>query len=325
MKKSIPLSVAALATAALALAALSGAPAQADDHDSNAVDPLPPPSYAVASASPDWLPTPAGLAYKSCVHQVPDGAEVSEDGTVALNGVVLDKIPPCAYSGMVKVPRVADQGIGSAAAPPVPLTDGWWLDSWWTSSSQIVSHTAKWTVPPNPTSNGATVFLFPSVEPSGSGGGIVQPVLQWGVSAAGGGDYWRMANWFVPSGTGSAVFGSLVSTTAGRTITGTMTRSSGTSASWTIGFTQSSPGTGAWLTVGTGITSWKAVQGGVLEVYYASACNKLPNTTSVKFSGIAVQSPSGGITPSWTNNRRVTSCSSISSTSTTTTLGWKTC
>lgn len=326
MKRTVRVFVAAFATAAIVCAPVSGSPARADDQSTDAGAPVPPPSYAIAAASPDWLPTPAGLAHKSCVHQVPNGSNVSEDGTVSLNGVVVDKIPPCPYTGMVAVPKAAstDQSApSSAAAPPVPLANGWWLDSWWTSPSQVVSHTAKWTVPANPTSNGAVVFLFPSIEPSNTGSAIVQPVLQWGVSAAGGGNYWRMANWFVPS-SGSAVHSPLYATAAGRAITGTMTRSSGTDARWRIGYTQSSGLSGS-LSVATGITSWKAVQGGVLEVYNASACNKLPNTTSVKFSSIAIKSPSGSITPSWTNHRRVTSCStSISSTSTTTTVGWKT-
>lgn len=320
------LSVPILASAILAVAAIAGGPAYADGRGSAEVDPLPPPSYAVASTSPDWVLTPAGLAYKSCVHHVPDGASVSANGDVLVNGVVVDTIPDCPYSGMVAVPVAASpeqSRASSAIRPPVPAPDGWWLDSWWTSSSQIVSLTARWTVPPNPTSNGATIFLFPSIEPAANGGGIVQPVLQWGVSAAGGGNYWRMANWFVP-GSGSAVFGTLHTVTAGQAITGTLTRSSGTSAVWNVGFTLPS-GTSTTLVTNTGVTSWKAVQGGVLEVYGATSCAKLPNTTSVKFSSIAVRSSSGAVTPSWTNNRRVTSCSSsISSSSTTTTLGWRT-
>ena len=40
---------------------------------------LPPPSWAEASASPDWVPTPPGLAFKGCVHEVPDRAIVSAD------------------------------------------------------------------------------------------------------------------------------------------------------------------------------------------------------------------------------------------------------
>jgi hypothetical protein len=284
-----------------------------------------PPSYAVAAASTDWVPTPAGLAYRSCVHQVPNGADVSASGEVMLNGVKIQKIPTCPYSGTVAVPVENDSTGGFAPTtvdPPDPLHSGWWLDSWWTSSKQVVSLTAKWTVPPAPTLNGATVFLFPSVEPSDSGGAIVQPVLQWGSSVAGGGNSWTIASWFVP-GNGIALFSPLVYTAAGRTLTGTMTRGSSSASRWIISLDQTS-GVDTMLSVDTNITSWKAVQGAVLEVYGASSCGRLPNTSSVKFSSITAKSSSGTLTPSFSDNRRVTSCNSkISHTNTTTTLGWK--
>jgi len=329
MNKVIRTSISTFASAAFVFAALSGAPAQADDlsTSASAVVPIPPPSYAVASASGDWVSTPAGLAYKSCVHQVPDGAAVSQGGDVSVNSVVVDTISACPYSGFVTVPEAAssDQTMAGipdpeAANPPVPLADGWWLDSWWTSSKEVVKLSAQWKVPANPASDGAALFFFPSVETSNSPA-IVQPVLQWGNTGAGGGNYWGIANWYVPN-SGSAITSSLHSTAAGRTITGTMTRSSGTASYWDISFTQST-GDGASLYTDTGRTSWKEVQGGVLEVYYASSCSRLPNASSVTFSKIAVSTTSGAASPSFSNNRNVTSCSSsISSTSTTTKLGW---
>jgi hypothetical protein len=309
---------------AAALAALLAAPAQADAENTDPVAKLPPPSYAVASASPDWLPAPGGLAYKACVHEVPDGAQLDDDGTVSLNGIVIDELPPCPYAGNVPAPEasVSQSLASSAAGAPVPLASGWWLDSWWTSTPQIRSLASTWKVPANPASNGATIFLFPSVTPA-DGSAIVRPVLQWGVSAAGGGNYWRMANWFVKGGTNA--HGSLHAVTTGQTIKGTMFRASGTTAVWNIGFTDPNGGGNVLFGVNTGVTSWRAIQGGVLEVYSASGCNKLPNTTSVKFSSIVVTSTAGTVTPSWTHHRRVTSCStSISSTNSTTTLGWKT-
>ena len=55
--------------------------------------------------------------------------------------------------------------------------------------------TTEWTVPPAPaTQNGQTIFLFPGIQNSTM---IYQPVLQWGPSAAGGGNYWAVASWYV--------------------------------------------------------------------------------------------------------------------------------
>jgi hypothetical protein len=50
---------------------------------------------------------------------------------------------------------------------------------------------------------------------------IIQPVLQWGSSAAGGGPYWAIASWFV--GGAHTVYSELKIVNAGDTILGNMT------------------------------------------------------------------------------------------------------
>jgi len=184
----------ALAATALASGLLGLAPAAATASTSSDPGPLSPPSYAEAAASPDWVATPAGLAYKSCVHEVPNNAVVSiTDGTVVSAGVT-SKIPSCPYSGIVAYPDTASNGSivevptdkNSSTPPPPPLPSGWWVGSWWNSPSQITRLSANWTVPNNPTSNGALIYLFPSIEPT-SGTSIVQPVLQWGQAPLEGG------------------------------------------------------------------------------------------------------------------------------------------
>ncbi|KAJ7092145.1 hypothetical protein C8R44DRAFT_891201 [Mycena epipterygia] len=52
-------------------------------------------------------------------------------------------------------------------------------------------------IPALPAANhGQTVFLFNSIEPN-SGDAILQPVLQYGPSAAGGGSFWALATWYL--------------------------------------------------------------------------------------------------------------------------------
>lgn len=66
-----------------------------------------------------------------------------------------------------------------------------------TGSSPISSFATTWKVPAAPTTNHQqTIFLFNSIEPA-SGNAILQPVLQYGPSAAGGGSYWAVASWYV--------------------------------------------------------------------------------------------------------------------------------
>src|SRR5205823_6555965 len=50
---------------------------------------------------------------------------------------------------------------------------------------------------------------------------ILQPVLQWGVSAAGGGPYWSVASWFVDS-SGHAFHTTLVPVSVGDVLVGEM-------------------------------------------------------------------------------------------------------
>lgn len=290
--------------AALASTVLAGGPlglASTAAIASLSSDPLllPPPSYAEASMSPDWVATPAGLAYKSCVHEVPNDAVVSlSDGTVVSAGVT-SKIPSCPYSGIVAYPDTASDGSivqvptdKNSSTPPPPLPSGWWVGSWWNSPSQITRLSATWAVPNNPTSNGALIYLFPSIEPT-SGTSIVQPVLQWGTGAAGGGNAWNVASWYVTGG--SSVHTALLATAAGHILSGYMSRGSSTSGTWTINVTDTTTGQYRTLGTNTGITSWKTAQGGILEVYSISACNQLPNSTSAHFYYISVTTTAGGL------------------------------
>jgi hypothetical protein len=269
--------------------------------------PLPPPGYAEAAASPDWVLTPAGLVYKSCAHVVPNNAVVSADGSVVAEGVTT-RFAACPYSDIVRPPaapsstapatsRASTESLAQAGR----YSDGWWTGSWWNvpGSYQITGLQTPWSVPPNPTSNGATVFLFPSVEPSNSLQ-IVQPVLQWGPSDAGGGNYWGLASWYV-NGASSYTTG-VLQTSAGHSLIGSMTRPSGTSVMWSIKTTDATTGQYELLSAGTQTTNWNTGQGAVLEVYYASSCTQLPNvSTGLHFGTISVSTNApGGLIPAFT-------------------------
>ena len=76
---------------------------------------------------------------------------------------------------------------------PVPaLPDIAWIEnSQWqnTGADPIISFTTTWIIPPAPNSDDSqTVFLFNGLQPDDAAH-ILQPVLQWGGSGAGGGKY----------------------------------------------------------------------------------------------------------------------------------------
>jgi len=313
---------------------------------------LTPPGWEEASKSPDWVPVPAGLAYKSCVHVIPNGSAVSDDGVVTVGGAVVERIPECPYSGIVSPPRshAAQQALAQAAsngvkdhgasagkgAMDLPYYDGWWIYSNWTSSAQITKLSATWTVPPNPSvSASQLIYLFPSVE-SVPGQAIVQPVLQWGYNQSFGGAYWLVAVWYVYNGNVLAANdpSSALSVTAGHSLSGSMSRPSGTSTAWTVSISDNTVGGSRTATFSTGYASWTLAQGGALEVKRVTACAQLPNTSSVKFNTITVATTAGTVAPTFTSVNNVIGVSGspgpgvplcyagVTATSTATTLSW---
>jgi len=89
-----------------------------------------------------------------------------------------------------------------------------------------------WIVPLAPTTiNGETLFIFCSI---GNGSDtFYQPVLQYGVSAAGGGEYWSIANWYY-NGTQIVSSSLITNISPGTSLQGVLSLTNG---SWTSSFT----------------------------------------------------------------------------------------
>ena len=157
------------------------------------------PGIATAAAAPlrpanvpaSFVSTPGGWIDPSCIHQVPDGATVDgEHGDITLNGTELEHYETCPQSGI----SIAHSGLGG------PGTYGGWVEDVYQYSpagTVFGQVTAEMVVPNAPTQWGATVYYFDGLQSSvTSGCGIIQPVLQWGTSPAGGGDYWTVGAWW---------------------------------------------------------------------------------------------------------------------------------
>ena len=132
--------------------------------------------------------TPVGYRDSAKVHRVPAGygLNIMSDGHV--------RVQSRTTGDYTDFPRP------DTSQARVPFTDnGWATFAWWFNgtSSPIANYNTTWLVPPYPlTYKGQTLFQFNSIEP-GDGTAILQPVLQYGPSAAGGGQYWAVASWFV--------------------------------------------------------------------------------------------------------------------------------
>jgi hypothetical protein len=118
------------------------------------------------------------------------------------------------------MPRQVAQPVGR---PEPALGSGWITYASWsnTTGTPVSRFTTTWTVPTAPTThNGQVIFLFNGIQNSSM---IYQPVLQWGPSAAGGGQKWSVASWYADGQGGPAFHSTLVDVNAGDQLTGVMT------------------------------------------------------------------------------------------------------
>ncbi len=139
--------------------------------------------------------------------------------------------------------KTKNKNADMSAAPANP---NWISEATWTNTNgQPISFvTTTWTVPANPPINvNQTNFIFNGISNS-TETDILQPVLQYGVSAAGGtSTTWRIANWYVwndATGITHAAFTPLIQVNVGSNLTGvinlTGTRADG-SRNYSCGFT----------------------------------------------------------------------------------------
>ncbi|KAF7304217.1 hypothetical protein MIND_00653900 [Mycena indigotica] len=227
---------------------------------------------------------PGGPKAAADVHQIPAGGRIAH---------VNDQVHVFDAAGSI----VKKVSVGVRPTPVrnavAPLQTGWITYASWLNqgSSPISSFTTTWTVPPVPATNhGQTIFLFNSIEPN-SGDAIIQPVLQYGPSAAGGGSFWGVASWYL---VGNSVFNTAVTrVSAGQTLNGviTLTSQSGSSFNYVTSFSNIA---GTSLTVtGAAQLTWATE---TLEAYAVTAISDYP-AGSTKFSGINLKLANGA-TPS---------------------------
>jgi hypothetical protein len=239
------------------------------------------PSYGQLVAShPGWVQVPGELIRPDCIHQIPAGASVSisddskagED--VIQNGAVIAHYEACSESP-----------VPTRHVTPGPTGNGWVEDSNWVTplkkKDNIEWIQGKWQVPWAPKSTGATIFLFNGVEPK-SGSWIMQPVLQYGPSHAGGGNYWTMASWLV----GSSVYvSSLTAVHAGDQLVGTTDETSVASGKleYLIDAYDATSGADSNLTVHSKGIQWGWAFEGVLEAYNLTKCSDFPASGKTRF------------------------------------------
>jgi hypothetical protein len=241
----------------------------------------------------EFVLTPGGYRHQSLVHQVEAGVAVNVATDVIRlmeNANVIEEIP------------------ASPTAPgTVPaLGSGWITYFYWNNGTgtAVSSFKTMWQVPPPPSVQdpGEVVFLFNGIQNYGANFGILQPVLQWGVSAAGGGAYWSVASWYVTSG-GQAFHTNLVRVNPDDTLIGvmTLTGQNGTAFSYTSQFQG---------IAGTELPVQNIAElmwcNETLEAYGINAAGNYPNTPLTEFTEINIRTGAAVPAITWTPVDRVT-------------------
>jgi hypothetical protein len=240
-----------------------------------------------------WSLTPSGWRPTVCTHgPIPEGhilvdvelfTYLREEAT----GKIVKTFPPCSENAGLPHPDTK------------PLPSGWAAYAWsFHAGGSLTSFNGSWTVPPVPSDQGSqTLFLFTGFQNAfntpANVTNIIQPVLQWGSSAAGGAEYWAIASWYVDS-LGNAFWSTLTKTQSGNTIQGNMwVNGAANSGTWTIQTIDATASKPTSLKIATNTTEPYAFV--TLEVYTVSNCGEYP--TGADTFGNFVFSPS--FNPQW--------------------------
>eukprot|EP01130_Rhizamoeba_saxonica_P008078 TRINITY_DN3265_c0_g1_i1.p1 TRINITY_DN3265_c0_g1~~TRINITY_DN3265_c0_g1_i1.p1 ORF type:complete len:284 (+),score=47.74 TRINITY_DN3265_c0_g1_i1:37-888(+) len=241
-------------------------------------------------ASGKQVLTPGGYRDENCVHQVPHGTYIyndrSDDGVPVLfarypNGTNIKYNSPCLMGTSIGVPY------------------GWTAFTHWQSQKPITTYNGQWGVSNLPPSqDGQTLFLFTGLQNSFGEENlqqmatIIQPVLQYGPSAAGGGPFWAIASWLVTS-SGHSVYSILEKVQPGGIIIGNMTKNQ--QGNWEITAYSTTNKKKSGIVVDTGSNEPYAFV--TLEVYGVEKCNDFP-TGSTVFNDLYIVSDKEEV-PQW--------------------------
>jgi hypothetical protein len=145
--------------------------------------------------------------------------------------------------------------------------------------------------------------LFNGLQGGNLYGLILQPVLQWGISPAGGGNYWAIANWFV-SGDGQFFYDTLIKVNPGTRLQGVikLTSVSNNLYSYNSSFTGYS--TGLQINNTSELTTTYIG----LEAYNINGCDEYPKDERIKMFNIQIVLDSIYPPLIWNTYDRVTSC-----------------
>jgi len=245
--------------------------------------------------------TPFGLYPKECIHGVRSGSVLTneKDHVVVTHPDFpneIERIPRCKKHNSYKKKSSNDVGVVNG--------DGWQQYVKY-QTNNITEFLGMWIVPDAPADFAAGVlFTFtglqnidwvpPNADPKGPFD-IIQPVLQYGYSEAGGGTFWSMASWYVTLDS-DVYYSRLTPISSKVTMFGNMTKIGGDS--WFIDSVDTSTNTHSSLTVTESILESQPWAYVTLEVYDIFACNEYP-TDTIPYSNLELYVLGKQVSPAW--------------------------
>lgn len=243
---------------------------------------------------------PGGLRHKSAFHRIRQGlhARIPQSGVIERHG----------DDGEVEVQSVELQAPPEADSQLQPGWIGW--AGWTNDTGRALTELAgSYTVPEAPSQEtGQTVFLFLGMQKATDDTSeLFQPVLQWGESAAGGGQWWGISCWYLKDG--MVVFSGLERVSPGDRIHASMRRHVlGDRIRWTARAATAAGDVVSELHVLHELElAWSYA---ALEAYgpQGMACAMYPASEATTFEGLSLESGEGVVTPSWEPTVLVDDC-----------------
>jgi len=262
---------------------------------------------AAASVAGHYVQTPTAEVWSTCIHRVEHGSKIVETD---------DQMRIISPSGAVRTvercPMPNRRLPTRRTAPGASPADGWqvWTTFQHPQNETFTTFVGNFTVPPAPTSfGGGILYMFFGLQsdnwvpianepPAPPTFDIIQPVLQYGLGPAGGGNFWGLASWYVTLNAGAA-HSDLIKINPGDIVVGNMTMTGATE--WFISGVVNGKASSISAThPRLASQPWAYT---TLELYQISSCSFMPPSgSSIKFSGMHLTDKSGAIEPQWRVN-----------------------
>jgi len=252
----------------------------------------------------EYVITPFGYFHPSCAQMLAEGNTLLADGRVEHPDGAIDAASVCNYPHYTATGLMVPVDAKEGETNPL-LINGWLESVSVTTTTSYAKISASWVVPPAPTSDdGQTLFFFPGFEDINNVISIFQPVLQFGGSTAGGGNFWAVASWNCCI-SGTTWFSPLLDVNSGDTILGMITQTctpgNDYCPTWNVVSMDKTTGKKTTLAkTGADGQIWNWAFGAVSEDYGVIQCSDFPSNSRLTFT-VHLYDENGNVitSPAW--------------------------